>query len=216
MRTDTEIQADVMKEVQWDPSVTATHIGASVVDGVVTLTGYVPSYAEKWAAEKAAERVAGVKAVADELEVRLPEESRRDDVAIARAAAEALEWSVMVPDGVKVIVENGWATLKGEVDWEFQKKQAEKIVRNLTGVVGVINEIALKSKIQPSDVKKKIEEALKRAAAEQANHIDVKVEGKKVILKGTVRSFEEYWAAKNAAWSAPGVTEVEADIDVAA
>ena len=216
MKTDREIQTDVMEELKWDPGIDSERVGISVNDGVVTLTGYVPSYVQKWEAEKAAERVAGVRAVADELEVSLTSSSQRNDVDIARAAASALKWNVSVPDNVKAIVDGGWVTLKGEVEWGFQKDAAESAVRPLEGVMGVINEIAVKPRVQPSEIKEKIEDALKRTAAEKAKEIDVEVDGGKVILKGKVHSFDEYWAARNAAWAAPGVTSVENDLRVVA
>ena len=216
MKTDSEIQADVMKELKWDPSITSEHIGVAVSNRVVTLTGRVPGYTEKWAAEKAVQRVANVKAIADELEVKLPSSSERDDVAIAKAAADALKWHVSVPDNVKAVVDGGWITLTGDVEWNFEKEAAESAVRNLFGVRGVINSVTVKPKIKMTEVKEKIKEALKRTAIEEAEKINVEVTGNKVILKGKVHSWDEYWAAKNAAWSAPGVVEVETtNLDIA-
>lgn len=217
MKSDSEIQENVLKQLKWDPSLNSDHIGVRVANGVVTLTGYVSSYSEKWAAEKAVEHVAGVKAIADELEVKLPDSSRRDDVEIARTAADALKSNISVPDDVKAIVEHGWITLKGEVEWGYQKEAAENAVRNLFGVKGVINNIAVRPKVAPTDVKNKIKDALERIAIEEANKIAVDVDGSKVILKGKVHSWDEYWAARNAAWSAPGVTTVETkDLEIAA
>lgn len=209
MKTDSEIQADVMKELKWVPSITSEHIGVAVSNRVVTLTGRVPSYTEKWAAEKAVQRVADVKAIADELEVKLPSSSERDDVAIAKAAADALKWHVSVPDNVKAVVDGGWITLTGDVEWNFEKEAAESAVRNLFGVRGVINNVTVKPRIKMTEVKEKIKEALERTAIEEAEKIKVEVTGNKVILKGKVHSWDESWAAKNAAWSAPGVVEVE-------
>ncbi len=216
MKTDSEIQADVMKELKWDPSITSEHIGVAVSNRVVTLTGRVPSYTEKWAAEKAVQRVADVKAIADELEVKLPSSSERDDVAIAKAAADALKWHVSVPDNVKAVVDGGWITLTGDVEWNFEKEATESAVRNLFGVRGVINNVTVKPRIKMTEVKEKIKEALERTAIEEAEKIKVEVTGNKVILKGKVHSWDEYWAAKNAAWSAPGVVEVETtNLDIA-
>ena len=182
MKTDSEIQADVMKELKWDPSITSEHIGVAVSNRVVTLTGRVPSYTEKWAAEKAVQRIADVKAIADELEVKLPSSSERDDVAIAKAAADALKWHVSVPDNVKAVVDGGWITLTGDVEWNFEKEAAESAVRNLFGVRGVINNVTAKPRIKMTEVKEKIKEALERTAIEGAEKIKVEVTGNKVML----------------------------------
>src|SRR3954468_3777352 len=172
--TDAELQREVIDELVWEPSVDAAHIGVSVKDGVVTLSGYVSSYAEKYAAERAAKRVHGVKALANELEVRLPGSGQRTDVDIAAAAVRALKSNVSVPaDKIKVTVSKGWVKLEGEVDWQYQKHAAERGVRYLPGVVGVTNLITVKPHVAPSEVKAKIEDALKRSAEMDAGRITV-------------------------------------------
>ena len=216
MKTDLQIKQDIEEELLWDPKVTATEIGVVVDHGVVTLTGNVDSLPTKWAAEEAALRVDGVKAVANEVEVRIQGQSERSDEEIARAAASALEWDVTVPKGVQATVDEGWVTLSGQVEWQYQKSAAKTAVEKLTGVKGVFNNITVKSKSQvsTSDVKKNIESALQRHASLDAKAIQVKTHNGTVTLEGAVDSVGQKYEAENAAWSAAGVTKVENKLTV--
>jgi osmotically-inducible protein OsmY len=215
-RTDEQIQRDVLAELAHDPRVRPNEIGVAVKDGVVTLTGWVDSYAKRWAAEEAAHRVRGVRAVANEIEVRLSGAAERTDADIAAAVVRALEWDALVPlDQLEITVSNGWVTLRGEVEWQFQKEDAERVGRRLQGVRGVTNLIVVRPRAQPEDLKRKIEEALVRSAETDAQRITVEVQGDKVVLKGTVRSWAEKREAERIAWSAPGVREVDNQITVA-
>jgi osmotically-inducible protein OsmY len=209
MKTDLQLREDVEEELLWEPSVSATGIGVIVDKGIVTLTGSVDTFPKKWEAQKAALRVSGVKAVANEIEVKLTTSSRRADEEIARAASNALEWNIVLPNDLQAVVEDGWVTLKGKVNWRFEKRAAEDTVRGLTGVKGVTNNITVKSRIAPSLIKAKIEAAIMRNAFLDGKGIQVKADDGKVTLEGTVYSWLEKEQAEDAAWSAPGVNEVD-------
>ena len=213
--SDTDIQRDVISEFKWEPSLKDDDIGVAVRDGVVTLAGFVDSYSDKWKAESVASKVRGVKAMANDLEVKIPSSSQRADPDIARTAIDALKWNIAVPpDRIKVKVEKGWIALEGNVDWFYQKEAAGRAVRYLTGVKGVSNLVMVKPVPAPSDVKQRIKDALQRGAQFDADRINVEISGNKTILKGTVRSHAEYRAAERAARNAQGITEVENKLTV--
>lgn len=215
VRTDTDIETDIVNELQWEPSLRDDDVAVSVTDGIVTLAGFVDSYFDKWKAERVVARVKGVKAIANDIEVRLPTASQRPDPELARAAVDALRWNVLVPsDRIQARVENGWITLEGDVDWYYQKEEAERTIRRLTGVRGVTNLITVHARATPTDVKRKIREALERGAEFDANRISVEVDGNTVVLRGTVRAYAEKRDAERAARNAPGVTEVENELVV--
>lgn len=215
MKTDSQIQKDVMEELKWEPSVTHEHIGVAVTDGVVTLSGSVPSFIEKYHAERAAQRVAGVQAIVEKIDVKLPSSLVRDDQELAKAIIDQFQWSSLIPhEKVQVKVSDGWVTLTGEVVWEYQRKAAEKLVRELKGVKFITNNIAIKPKLVAADLKEKIEQALKRAAERESKQIEIDVFGSRVTLSGKVRSFAEMNAIEGAVWGAPGVTEVKDNLQV--
>ena len=213
MKTDAELQQDVMNELKWEPTIEAAEIGVRVKDGVVTLSGYVDSYVKKWAAERAAARVSGVRAVAEGIQVRLPSSLKRSDEDLAAAVANVLEWNILVPhDHVKVQVQDGLVTLSGEVDWWYQKNAAEEAVRCLMGVVLFNNEIRVKPPVKPLDVRDEIESAFRRNALLDSRRVTVETRGSSVILSGRVRNWAERAEAQWTAWAAPGVSEVENNI----
>lgn len=216
MKTDIEIRNDIFTELRWDPVIRTLEIGVAVKDGVATLSGNVSTFAQKFAAAHAAERVSGVRAVADDITVQLPSAHERTDTEIAHAVANVLKWDTEVPDE-KVIarVDKGWIWLEGDVEWQFQKQAAERAVRNLTGVKGVTNTVRVKPKLASSfEVSQKIKDALLRSAQFDAQRIVVEAQDGKITLRGTVRSYAERKEAERAAWSAPGVTEVEDKIAI--
>ncbi|HEY7234004.1 MAG TPA: BON domain-containing protein [Gemmatimonadaceae bacterium] len=216
MKSDTVLQKDVIDELRWDPRVKQKEIGVAARDGVVTITGSVESFAERWAVERAVERVAGVRVVANEIDVKLPSSLVRTDSDIAHQMRQAFKWDVQVPDElITAEVTKGWVTLEGEVGWNFQREAAAQAVRNLAGVRGVTNLIRVKSSISAYDVNLKIKDALRRRADRDAANIQVQANGDVVTLKGTVSSFAERRAAEGVAWSAPGVHEVKDELIVA-
>jgi osmotically-inducible protein OsmY len=209
MKTDSQLQQDVSAELRWEPSVHAARIGVEVKDGVVTLAGQVDSYSEKWNAERAAQRVAGVKAMTTELKVHLTSLSKRTDADVAQAVENVLEWTSSLPAGaIKVMVEGGRVTLFGDVDWQYQRQAATDSVRTLMGVTGVSDQIGIKPSATATGVKSEIEAALKRTSISDAMNIAVAVHGSEVTLSGTVHSWDERYTAANSAWGTPGVRNV--------
>ena len=210
MRSDSDIKRDVEDELRWDPDIDVTDIAVSVHNGVVTLTGFVRSYMQKLNAEADAKRVAGVIGVANDIEVRLPSIDERPDPEIARDAITQIKSELPYSwEKIRVIVKSGWLTLEGEVEWNYQRSRAEQAVLRVRGVKGVSNTIEVKPRVAPMEIKRKIEDALRRSAEIDASRITVETNGSEIILRGTVRSWAERQDAERAAWSAPGVTKVE-------
>ena len=210
MKSDIQVHKDVIDELVFDPQVDERNIGVAVSDGIVTLTGSVPSFAQKYALERLVKRIAGVRGIAEEVKVELAQAHVRTDADIAAAALNALAWNSFVPvDAILVTVENGLMTLSGRVDWQFQRSEAEAAVRNLLGVKGVTNLIVLSAYVAPRDVKERIEREFERTAEAEAKRIIVETSGGKVILKGLVHTFAERDEAARAAWSVPGVSKVD-------
>lgn len=215
MISDSEIKKTVEAELQWDPAIKATDIALSVKNGVVTLAGFVPNYTQKFQAEADVKRVTGVVGVANDIEVRLPAVDKKPDPEIARDAVTALKMQLpSICENIKVIVRDGWITLEGTLEWQYQRERSESVVRRLLGVNGVINSIKVKPKASPIEIKHKIEEAFKRSAEIDANSIIVEANEGEVILKGSVHTWFERQEAERAAWSAPGVKKVEDRISI--
>lgn len=215
MKSDSQLQNDVMAELEWEPSVDHADIGVAVIDGVVNLSGFVKSYAEKQAAERAARRVSGVKAIAEEIKVRHGSDPKNADHEIAKRILDVFQWSALIPDqklGVKV--EKGWVTLTGTVEWHFQADEAQKAVGKISGVVGILNQIKVQHKPTADDIRHRIENAFKRQADLDAAGVTIMLDGNKVTLGGKVKAWHERQVAERAAWAAPGVTQVEDRIGI--
>ena len=217
MKSDKQLQDDVLNQLDWEPSIDASQVGVTAQDGVVTLTGRVPRYIEKMEAERVTKLVSGVRGVANDMEIHLPGGSERNDTDIAKAALTALEWNVLVPhDKIQVTVRDGWIYLEGQVNWQYQRNAAGESLHSLMGVKGVTNQITLLPQVQPKDVRTKIEAAFRRSAEIDAGHVKVEVHDGTVILHGKVPSWTERKEAEQASWSAPGVRSVDNRLTVGA
>lgn len=215
MKTDVQLQKDVMEELNWHPFLQAAQIGVAANNGVVTLSGTVGSFAQKMEAERATKKVAGVKAVAEDIQVSLPFSFQKTDSELAEAVLTALKWHSVVPEEkIKVSVEKGYVKLEGEVEWEYQKTSARMAVENLTGVRSVINLITVKTTVTAKDIEQKIRDAFQRSASVDSSHITAQVSGHKVTLKGYVRSLSEKEDAETAAWNASGITMVDSKLEI--
>ncbi len=215
MRTDLELMQNVLDELEWEPGIEASRISVDVKNGLVTLSGFVNSYGEKVLAERAVKKVNGVRAVLEEIEVKILGLNKRTDQDIAAMALNNLKWNTQVPeDKIKMKIEDGWVTLEGKVEWNYQKEATVNAIRTLAGIRGITNRIQVEVKLEPQSIKGKIKSALERSASLDAEHIHVLVDGRKVILNGAVQSWAEKKQAKEAAWAAPGVTAVEDNIEV--
>lgn len=217
MKTDRQLQHDVIAELEWEPSVDSADIGVAVDQGVVTLSGFVTSYAQKMAAEKAVRRVTGVRGIAEEIKVRFSSDPRTADHEIAQRILDMFKWNVLVPDeAIQVKVEHGWVTLSGTVDWHYQMDEARKVAGKISGVIGVGNMIEVRKRPNAIEVKDRIVAAIKRQADADASSVTVRTDGNKVILTGSVKGWHERQIAERAAWAAPGVTRVDDNITLAA
>lgn len=215
-KTDSQLQQDVMEELEWEPRVDHTDIGVSVTDGVVSLNGFVKSYAEKLAAENVARRVAGVRAIAEELHVRFASDPKTADHEIAKRIIDVLDWNVLIPhERIQVKVESGWVTLSGAVNWNYQRDEARKAASAINGVKGISNNVTVDRRPAAGDVRHRIEQAFRRQADLDAAGVTIAIDGNKVKLAGEVRSWHERRVAEQAAWAAPGVTQVDDRIALA-